>query len=499
MKKFLTKELLALYLIIAVGLFLRVQGIFTNSFAFTYDVGRDMLAVNDIVHLGKIPLIGQTTGLPGLFYGPWWYYILTVPFILSSGNPAGIVFFMALSGVASVFFGFKLGKNIGGTTLGLILASLLSFSPVMVGLASQIWNPNLIPLFVIIFMYCLHLIFVSLERKKNIGIMPLFFLGLMLGIILDSEVVFGSLFLVGAIISIFILVGKKLKLKDYLFAFLGFLLILLPRAIFDLRHKFLMTNTLLYFARNIFPSTHGNNSLFAPSNSIVSLFNLWLGTLSNGNWLLGIILIFFVIFSIIFYRKKLEKKEKSLLLFSLITIAVFLIGLSFFPGAIWDHYIVGVPVLYIFILSIAFLKVLQNFKLPVILIFIALLLFYVNPIRIINEWGKPLWEGDASVYRNQLAVADYVYKQANGKDFNYVLYTPPVHDYTYKYLFSWYGKNRYGYAPKIGKASLFFLIMEPDYQYPFRLTDWLKERKNDGKIVKEEVSKGNVTIQTRIH
>ena len=76
-----------LILVIAVGAFLRLQGVFTNSFAFTYDVGRDMLALWNIAIVHKIPLIGPIIGgnsasdLPGIFYGPWWYYFLTPFFI----------------------------------------------------------------------------------------------------------------------------------------------------------------------------------------------------------------------------------------------------------------------------------------------------------------------------------------------------------------------------------------------------------------------------------
>ena len=73
-----------IFLAVAVilGSYLRFQGVFTNSFAFTYDVGRDMLALWDITHFVDLPFIGPTTGLPGLFYGPWWYWLLS-PFSLS--------------------------------------------------------------------------------------------------------------------------------------------------------------------------------------------------------------------------------------------------------------------------------------------------------------------------------------------------------------------------------------------------------------------------------
>ncbi len=493
---------IALFIVFILGAWFRVDGTIAQSFAFTYDVGRDLLAVSDIVHLGKIPLIGQTTGLPGLFYGPWWYYILTPVFILASGNPVGVAFFMAISGIVTVLLGFLVGKNVGGVVLGLVFASFLSLSPVMIAVASQIWNPNLIPFFIVLFMYCLHFIFTSMQKNNRVRGAHLLLLGLLLGLILDSEIVFGLLFSIGAIFSVIIGLGRRLKLKDYLFSILGFFIILSPRIIFDLRHNFLMTNSLLSFITNTLSSSHDNRSFFVSINGFMTLYRLWTDTVSMGNLFLGFILLFLVALGLVLLYKKMNKENKLFLLTQLIILLTFLLGLSFFPGDIWGHYVVGIPVLYIFILSITVSKALQNLKKIKFLIVSAIavcLVAYVNPVQLISRFQKPLWEGDASLYRSQLAVVDNIYKQANGKDFNYVVYTPPVHDYTYKYIFSWYGKKRYGYVPKKETASLFFLIMEPDYQYPFRLTNWLEERKDDGKIIKEEIEKGKIIVQTRIH
>src|ERR1035437_6914212 len=122
----LKKEYLILYFIIFVGSLIRFPGIFTNSFAFTYDVGRDMIALWNIAYLHKIPLIGATTGLPGVFYGPWWYYLLTPFFIVASGDPQGIAFVMSLIGILSIVFAFILGKRLGENFLGLSLALMIS-------------------------------------------------------------------------------------------------------------------------------------------------------------------------------------------------------------------------------------------------------------------------------------------------------------------------------------------------------------------------------------
>ena len=195
---------LILSFIVVVGFFLRSSGIFSNSFAFTYDVGRDLLAVRDLVVNHKISLIGATTGKEGIFYGPVWYWILAFPFIISSGNPQMIALFMAFCGILVVPIGYFLGEKIHGKFLGLTLAAFFSFSPVMIGVSSQIWNPNLIPLFVIILLSLL--IQESLRSKKTF-----FVIGLLLGVILELEIVFGILLIVAT--GIYVLCTGNLKQK----------------------------------------------------------------------------------------------------------------------------------------------------------------------------------------------------------------------------------------------------------------------------------------------
>ena len=138
------KELVILFLLVIVGSFLRLQGVLTNSFAFTYDVGRDMLALQNIVVNHDLMFIGATTGIPGVFYGPWWYYML-VPFFI-------------------IIVSYILGKKIDGIFLGLGLAAFVSVSPVLVSLSVQIWNPNIAPLFVMLTLYCLYKIY-KFEKK----------------------------------------------------------------------------------------------------------------------------------------------------------------------------------------------------------------------------------------------------------------------------------------------------------------------------------------------
>jgi len=109
------------------------------------------------------------------------------------------------------------------------------------------------------------------------------------------------------------------------------------------------------------------------------------------------------------------------------------------------------------------------------------------------------WIGDASVYRNQLAIVNQIYADAKGENFNYVTYTPPIFDYPYQYLFLWMGKKEYGYMPNKNHEKLFYLIIEPDHQFPLRLENWLNVRESDGEIIYTKQFPSGIKLQKRIH
>lgn len=484
--------------ILAIGSWLRFSGIMSNSFAFTYDVGRDMLAVENIVVNHVVTLIGQTTGVEGIFYGPWWYFMLVVPFLISSGNPQGIAFFMGIIGIITILLGFVVGKKIGGVFLGIIVAALISFSSVLVSLSSQIWNPNSIPFFVLLVFLILYVI--SFDGKhKTFKTKYLFFLGGLLGIIIDMEIVFGILFFLGISISLILIFRKYLRIKEIFFFVLGILLIFSPRIIFEFRHEFLMTKTLIGIFSNEYVSSGHFLISEIFSGKIVPLFNLWTATLAGGDSRVGSILITFTFLSLMFLYKKTSIIERAFIKTILIVISTFLIGIIFFDQAIWSHYLVGLPILYILLVSIMINAVGIVLKRTWIIFITLFVLFWIilNPMQVLGDMNKPSWEGNAAVYRNQVAVVDYVYNDARGRDFKYIVYTPAVHDYSYRYLFSWYGKKKFGYVPVQKSAGLFYVILEPDHDLPFRLKGWLRDREDDGAVQKEKIVKGGIIVQTR--
>jgi len=482
---------------------IRIKGILEESFAFTYDVGRDLLAVRDIIVHHNLLFIGPTTGLPGVFYGPWWYYLLVPSYLIGAGSPTVVAAFMVLTGTVTAILGYSFGRKLGSTFLGLFIAGLLSFSPVMHGFTTQIWNPNIAPLIVMLF-YVLLVSAVMLDKNALLGrCLPLFLsLGVLAGLSLDAEIVFGTLFIGSVIISIALLFRSMLTLKRIGIFLVGIVLVLSPRILFEIKNNFIMVRTLLSSFTGVLPGGSELPFLERIPQRLGFLFQMWTDSVAAGIPLLGLFELLIVVIVSVLYISKIDILARKIYLFSLLIISVFYIGLLFFSHDIWPHYIVGLPVVFIILFGIAIhtiMHVYRNLRPGIVVALVLLVVLNIQPVRIWDSFTQPLWEGDASVYRNQKSVVEYVYHEAGGRPFKYIVYTPPLHDYTYSYLFSWLGEKRYNYIPDPTSDKLFFVILEPDHQYPERLTDWLKQRKNDGKIIKEKSVKGGIVVQTRIN
>src|SRR6187551_3411896 len=70
----------------------QLHNVFSASIPFWYDPARDMLMGWDNLH--KFTLIGPTTGIPGLFYGPYWIWMLSLGELFSK-DPRIVILIVA--------------------------------------------------------------------------------------------------------------------------------------------------------------------------------------------------------------------------------------------------------------------------------------------------------------------------------------------------------------------------------------------------------------------
>src|SRR3990167_1500624 len=210
-------------------------------FAFNYDQGRDFLAVSKIIWEKDLVLIGQTTGLPGIFYGPWWYYFLAPVVFVSGGDPQGVAVFFAFLSILSIVALYLLLKALtNNIIISLMLATIASFSNISMIGPPSIWNPSLTPIFLMISIYAVHKI------VKNLNPYLFFIYGISIFLAIDTTASFGALLFILFVISPFIFKKVFFK-KQYLFAVIGAFIVLLPRILFELRNNFLITKAVIAY------------------------------------------------------------------------------------------------------------------------------------------------------------------------------------------------------------------------------------------------------------
>ena len=95
---------------------------------FGPEQGIDFFKIRDIA-LGKdLVLVGAKTDIAGIFHGPVYYYLGVIPFLLSHGNPLFISAFFIVLNSLTVFFIYKLGKELYGKRGGIVASLLFTFS-----------------------------------------------------------------------------------------------------------------------------------------------------------------------------------------------------------------------------------------------------------------------------------------------------------------------------------------------------------------------------------
>lgn len=434
----MNKKNIAILIFLIIGVFYRVALTQGGNFLFNMDNGRDMVDVREIVELKKWRLTGPTSAIEGVFNGPAWYYLLSIPYILSGGNPyASIITEIVLWAIGGYFL-YKLIAPFGKLPL-LTSAALWVAGDYIVLTNLYAFNPNPIILLTPLFIFLLQK-YIQTGKLKFAA--ATFFLG---GLFFNFEMNFGFLVL-PIIFTSLILTGKIefFTTKHFWIGLVFFLICLLPQAFFDLRHHFLMSKSIL----NYLSQGQGSYNFFdRVSNISDSFFSVFSATLENHkNLTLAIIIL------LIFITLKMMRKEKNhLFLICLSTIVVPFIFYLFVQttvnawhlGAEAAAFVILITVLINQLFKINIWGKLVGLVLILSIVFFSLgniIKFFTVDIHRVNN--------DPSLFKNEVQAVDYIYRYANGKNFKVYTYLPSVIDYSYQYLIWWYGRKTFGYLPE---------------------------------------------------
>lgn len=480
-----------LVLILAGAFFVRIYRIGT-LLGFYYDQGRDALVIWDLWHKGKFFLIGPTTGIEGVFRGPWYYWLIAPFYILGKGNPVWPSVFLSVSTAAAIFLSYKIAEQIAGKWAGILAAIIGGFSLNLVYASRWLSNPTPMLIISMIFVYSL---FWVMDGKKWAWILTAFMAGMAMQFGSAAELFY---FLGIAVFAIYLFFTDKKKLPDFktiIFSILAIAVTIAPQVIFDIRHNGILRGTVSKF---LFQEGSFKLSFWQIAKiRFPFYYDVFLSKLFHQ--MITIREIFAVILGALFvYKIKFIFKNGKLMLLLVLLLSP-VVGMLFFQGNygnVYDYYFTG----YYLIFVVFFASVLGLFSKSIwgkLMIIVFVFLFLKDNLPVERNYIISGVDGPTTIaLGNEKQAIDWIYQNAEGRDFNTDVYVPPVIPYAYDYLFKWYGGIIHGRQPLGEQISLLYTLYEEDPPHPERLEAWLERQVGIGRV-EEEARFGGITVQRR--
>lgn len=241
--------------ILLIGLFFRTYQI-VERFEFAHDGDLYSWIVKDIVVNHHPRLIGQLTSAEGIFIGPLFYYLLTPFFILTNMDPIGALIPITVLGILTIFSYYWTLSKIYPKEVGLISSFLYAVLITTIGLDRWVVPTVTTSIWAIWYFFVL----INIIRR-NFRILPI--LGILIGLIWHIHIALAPTLIA---IPIAFLIAKKLPSKKQILLFLIIIFISLsPLFLFEGRHQFSQTKSLI---RN-FTANFGSGNTISEKKEIV--------------------------------------------------------------------------------------------------------------------------------------------------------------------------------------------------------------------------------------
>ena len=522
------REKILLLVILLAAAVLRVFIIVRDSVPFAYDMGRDLLWAKDIAFYHIPTLIGPAASIWGVYFGPLWFYFLSIPLLLSGGNPLSAVYATGSLIILSAILAFYLFKKYLGKTYTFILGILLLFNAANINNSTYSFPANITSILTVLILY---FTFISIIKNPFFITPAFFFVGLMFHTEPAPAVVF-------TLILIFMLFYLKFydpirkptsqsawmnvnKWENFFKVFslssAFYSIPFLPHLLFEIRHGFIQTKSLITYFLGQNPSLSGQLPLLQRIPTRISTYiDFFKSSFSPQNEIFALCLILLLIFGIYKFIKNNEDRDLAFLL----KINIYILALNFLISTFLISVEIKTWYLYGLIINIAFLVIfaLLGWKSRIFtIVFLAIFLF-VNLLSFSKNATIAQAKADPAQLANQLRVIDLIYKDAKSP-FSVYIYTPSIYDLNYQYLFWWQGvkknrglpedfaylpnkpdyvRNKSRYFPNPKPANTVYLIIEKAPENEFYTSfDW-QTNFTSFRIVWEKDINNAIKIQKRI-
>ncbi|KKQ67187.1 MAG: Glycosyl transferase family 39 [Candidatus Daviesbacteria bacterium GW2011_GWA2_38_24] len=481
------KELLIILLIFFTAFAVRWIRIPEYLF-FGYEQGRDALVIKDIYIMEKFTLVGPKTDIDGVFHGPIYYYLMTIPYALSGGNPlTASLFLILLSSMTAVVMYYFFKDFLKSQRWAIVGGLLVAFSFEVIVYARWLSNVTLaIPFTALAF-----LMLWKYHQEKSDKF-------LYLSVIFASLASSFELLLIFQFIFIYIiLILKRIiifpKLKNIVVSALLVSIIFSPLILFDLRHQNITINSILNNPKSemtidIFKSL--SPYLFKFSNVLDrTLFNM--PTLTAK-------IIFYLMMLIgllkVFVYSKGEKQKRTRLVFLLVW-GLMSFSTYWISGGLDQNFTASIlGLIALFLLAV---KTLWEDKKTKVLSFVLIILFIISAVFSINNLLRNKGSFFVTVQNDlnladQRSIFDFINTDSDGNPYKLIAFTiPSLHPEGWLYLHDYYYPDK-----KDEMAKLVYVIIEKNV-YPVWEKKWIEDLGKTTLIEEREI--GLLRVQKRLN
>jgi hypothetical protein len=518
--------------IFLLGLAMRSPEILGGNYLFGFDQGQNYMKAYDIAVNHKFTLIGSevgsgSAGVPGLFHGPGFYYILALALLLFHGDPYGGLVLMWVSGVATLILVFLTVRRMFGEKTALTALFLVAIAPLIAPQSRFMWGPHMASVLMVLYYYFLYKIpdkpvVFTFWAMATAGLLYHFELALSVPLVL----------LTGVSVIVYRQVNKKVIAS----AILAIMLAYAPMILFEARHGFQATHGIIAnittkkrvepVETKAEPNKQGDFYLSEKKDQFISNFRdsfiFEYGKIPPPWYNTAILAVSLVI--LLALIKSGDHRARRY--FILILLAIPITFIVFLPlrGPIWPYFLIHLHFVYIYAFAYASICLLQetlrsvrNFLAPLlpstslrasaklwfpessetkgskraakisypprivsVVASIFIIFFFLSMSQGLIKRLDFNWNVDYGDYggkdkiKGKRAIIDYVYADAKGQPFSVFVFMPPVYTWPYDYLFLTYAKDKYGYMPSHEKKGLAYMIIELDGGKPWSYKGWLE-------------------------
>ena len=429
-------------LLIGIGAFLRLYRL--EGFAmFLGDQGRDAIIFKRLITFEHFPAIGAPTSVGQIYMGPFYYYFIAPWLLLTNFNPVGAALGVSVVSIIGLWIQFQISKHFFGERTAILGLILTVFSGILIDFSRFSWNPNLLPLFM--FMTWFATMKAITNRKPiwyfiagslfalslQLHYLAIFF-GLPMALYFIQEILKHRNDWFHSIVNICISAG-------------GFILFTMPLILFEFKHQFLNTKSLLHLSGTQGTLTNpisGMIQTFIALNTYI--FHISLSQVTSIILLAGFFLI--IVSSILLKRNPF-----------FMSIGVFffcmLLGISFYGGPKYPHYLGPLYIFYLiaiaYILKECFTKITMIFLVAFIGIYLFIQFQYM-PFLNRPDQGQI---NKAQIIAH--AIADHI----TSKKYSVTSLPHQYSDSTYRYFLEIWGERPIE-KDSLEKADELFVVCE---------------------------------------